>query len=48
MNRAQALLAALAALVLAACAGPQHVTRGGMEQIARDWQPNARPYEVER
>ena len=30
-------LALLVALVLAACAGPSHVTRGGMEQIARDW-----------
>jgi len=37
-------LALLAALVLAACAGPQHVTRGGMEQIARDWQEPTQPY----
>jgi hypothetical protein len=40
-------LALLAALALAACAGPNHVTRGGMEQIARDWQEPTQPYRGE-
>jgi hypothetical protein len=41
---AQTTLLIAFVILLAACAGPKHVTHGGMDKVARDWTTEV-PYE---